>query len=179
MKITHAMVVLALAGTIGWAASASPTTPQTSQPIEERAAQNALPKAEGQVWNTLLGAKISYSAKAPHITATLTPDIKALNGETVTVNGFMLPMDGAEYSTHFLLSKRTPTCFYCPPGEPNEVIEVFAKKGIRFDDAMLSMTGTFELTNNTENGIFFVMKNATGDKLGKNWVIPLMEKNLP
>jgi hypothetical protein len=116
--------------------------------------------ASGVVWNTLLKSKISYSAKPPHISASLTPDIKAMNGRTITASGFMLPMDSGEKSTHFLLSKRTPTCPFCPPGEPNEVIEVYTAKGIRYDDSMLTLQGKFELTNNTENGIFFVLKNA-------------------
>jgi hypothetical protein len=132
----------------------------SGQPLSERQAQNVLPMAHGGIWQTLLGSKISYSEKEPHITAKLTPAIKALNGTTITASGFILPMDQAENTRHFLLSKRTPTCPFCPPGEPNEVIEVFAAKPVKVSDAMVTMKGKFKLTNNTENGIFFQLENA-------------------
>ncbi|MBI1309295.1 MAG: DUF3299 domain-containing protein [Proteobacteria bacterium] len=149
-----------LTASAGFAFSSKADDDSAYQPIDERKAQESLPMASGVVWNTLIKSKISYSNKEPHITAKLTPEIKAMNGRTITVDGFMLPMDSGEKSTHFLLSKRTPTCPFCPPGEPNEVIEVIAKKGVPYDDTMLTMQGTFRLTNNTENGIFFVMKDG-------------------
>jgi hypothetical protein len=133
----------------------------SGQPVSERQAQDSLPMASGTVWGTLLESKIAYSSKPPHITATFPPDIKAMNGKTVTASGFVLPLDASEHTSHFLLSKRTPTCPFCPPGEPNEVIEVYCNKPIKFDDSMISVTGKFGLTNNTDNGVFFTMKQAT------------------
>lgn len=177
--ILNLMLALTGASIPVWAFAASvPLT--SSQPAEERQAQNSLPIASGEVWNTLSKSTITYSTTAPHITAKLTPEIRAMNGKTVSVDGFMLPMDGAENSSHFLLSKRTPTCFFCPPGEPNEVLEVFSTKGIRYGDAMLHMQGRFELTNNTENGVFFVLKDATSQG-GKApaYTVPLLGKDLP
>lgn len=157
-------------------AHANQPAPAFSQPVEERKAQEQLPMASGEVWKTLLHSKISYSAKPPHITATKPAEIKAMNGRTLTVDGFMLPMDESEYSKHFLLSKRTPTCPFCPPGEPNEVIEVFATKGIYYDDSLLTMQGTFSLTNNTENGIFFVLKNAAVMAKAKpHYTVPMLK----
>lgn len=161
MKYLLPLTVLATTVASTGLAFSSQAQPAFSQPPEERQAQNALPMASGMVWNTLLGAKISYSSKAPHITAKLTPEIRAMNGRTVTVDGFMLPMEDGEKPRHFLLSKRTPTCPFCPPGEPNEVIEVFSSKGVPYDDTMLTMQGKFKLINNTENGVFFVIKDAT------------------
>lgn len=130
------------------------------QPPEERKVQDSLPMASGPLWQTLLLSKIQYSNKAPHITATFPPQIKALTGRTVTVEGFMLPIGTDEYANHFLLSKRTPTCPFCPPGEPNEVLDVYADPPVKATDDMLTMTGTFALTNETDEGIFFVLKHA-------------------
>lgn len=149
----------------------------SGQPVSERNAQNMLPMGGGTLWNTLLQSKISYSNVTPHITATLTPDIKGLDGKTLSAEGFVLPLDANSASKHFLLSKRTPTCPFCPPGEPNEVIEVFCAKPVKVDDGLISVRGKFTLTNNTDNGIFFVMKEAevsapvsspTGQPAGSN-----------
>jgi hypothetical protein len=152
--------------------------PQSSQPADERAAQNALPMSHDTTWGTLLKAKITYSSTAPHIRAAIPADIKSLNGQTLTLSGFVLPMDSQEKTTHFLLSKRTPTCPFCPPGEPNEVVEVYSKQAIPYNDQLLTMRGTFTLTNNTEQGIFFVLKNAQPVKPKASWIVPAAETPL-
>lgn len=151
------MGVVALGATT---AHADDPQQQFWQPPDERKAQATLPMASGPLWQTLLQSKIHYSDKEPHITASLTPDIKALESRSVTVDGFMLPIGTDEYSKHFLLSKRTPTCPFCPPGEPNEVLDVYADPAVKATDDMLTMTGTFHLVNETDQGIFFVLKNA-------------------
>jgi len=130
------------------------------QPREERSVQNALPMSHDAMWGTLLKTKITYADKPPFISAKIPPEVKALDGTVVTISGFVLPMDSQSKTSHFLLSKRTPTCPYCPPGEPNEVVEVYSKAALPWDDALLTMRGTFTLINNTDNGIFFVLKNA-------------------
>ena len=150
-----------------------------SQPKEERAAQNALPMSHDSVWGTLLKAKIAYSNKAPYITAAIPPEVKAMNGKTVTVSGFVLPFNEELKPTHFLLSKRTPTCPFCPPGEPNEVVEVYSKKAVEWNQNLLTMKGTFTLINNTDNGIFFVLKNAEPVGGAEKFTVPMMGgKNL-
>jgi hypothetical protein len=150
----------------------NPDVLPSGQPVSERKAQEQLPMAGGTVWATLLESKISYSNKAPHITATFPPHIKALSGQTLTASGFILPLDASERTSHFLLSKRTPTCPFCPPGEPNEVIEVFCKKPVKADDSMVTVTGKFSLTNNTDNGVFFVMKEAQSEQPENTEVLP-------
>lgn len=155
-------VILAMvAGMLGSGevARAAPS-PAPAQPTEERKAQDSLPMAHDGLWGTLMKTKIKYSNTAPHITATIPPEVKAMNGRTVEISGFVLPLDGGEKTLHFLLSKRTPTCPFCPPGEPNEVIEVYTKTPVTWDDALLTVRGTFTLTNNTEMGVFFLMKDA-------------------
>lgn len=165
------LAVLPVAG----AMASPPPLPGSGQPVDERKAQDSLPMASGEVWKTLMQSKITYSAKAPHINATKPPEVKALNGRSVVVDGFMLPIDEGEYPKHFLLSKRTPTCPFCPPGEPNEVIEVYSQKGVYYDDSLLTMQGNFTLINNTENGVFFVMKDANVVKKAKpKYTVPMM-----
>jgi hypothetical protein len=150
----------------------NPDVLPSGQPVSERNAQEQLPMASGTLWATLLESKISYSNKPPHITATFPPAVKAMNGKDVTASGFVLPLDASEHTSHFLLSKRTPTCPFCPPGEPNEVIEVYCKKPLKFDDSMITVSGKFALTNNTENGVFFVMKEANVDSVQSGFVQP-------
>ena len=68
-------------------------------------------------------------------TAQPTPmKVKALVGKEVTISGFILPLESTEKFKHFILSKRTPTCPFCPPGEPNEIVDVMLDKPISWDE---------------------------------------------
>jgi hypothetical protein len=72
----------------------------------------------------------------------------------VTRSRFMLPMDAAQRSKHFLLARYTPVCF-CPPGEPNEVVEVFSRPGVKPTGGLITLSGRMTPTSNGEKGLFF------------------------
>jgi len=131
-----------------------------SQPKDERNAQNALPKSHDAMWVVLGKVKINLDKKNWKYSAVLTDEVKALAGKDITISGFILPLENAEKFKHFLISKRTPTCPFCPPGEPNEIVDVWLEKPISWNMDMLKVTGKFELINNQENGMFFKLNNA-------------------
>ena len=91
----------------------------------------------------------------------VTPEVKALAGQTITLNGFVLPLDGSDHTKHFLLTRRTPVCMFCPPGEPNEVTEVVAPHPIVWTDKIVTVTGPLSLINKGEKGIFFKIDATT------------------
>jgi hypothetical protein len=71
-----------------------------------------------------------------------------------------MPMEAKEKSTHFLLSRRATTCTFCPPGEPNEIIEVFSSKPMRWRENLVTISGSLVLLNDGKNEILFQMKDA-------------------
>ena len=133
----------------------------SSQPTEERKAQDALPKSGDPMWNALFQCKVYYDDKSHKYSITYTPEVKAMEGKPMTIAGFMLPLEATEKFNHFLISKRTPTCPFCPPGEPNEIAEVFTKKPIKYDQGVVVVTGTFQFTTNPDLGLFFQLKDST------------------
>lgn len=139
----------------------------SSQPEEERKLQAQLPQSQDAAWNDFIACKVKADSKNFTYSITYTPAIRALEGKTVSISGFMLPLEATEKFKHFLLSKRTPTCGFCPPGEPNEVFEVFAKKPVTWDEKLVVTTGTLKLTNQAEKGIFFQLKDAEVKPGGK------------
>lgn len=131
---------------------------QTLQPTEERLKQDSLPKSAHPLWRVLNEGKVTYSNEEPHITLARTPAIKALAGREVSLTGFMLPMDdgvNTARTKHFMLSQRTPTCTWCPPGEPNEVVEVVVPRALEWVGREVLVVGRFVEVNNTNNGIFY------------------------
>jgi hypothetical protein len=129
--------------------------PQVNQPADERAAQARLPQSHDPLWQKFYACKIGYDNRKGFYSIALTPEVRAMAGKTVTLSGFVLPMDGSDRTKHFLLTRRTPVCMFCPPGEPNEVAEVIARHAVNWTDNMVTVTGTLALVNNGEKGIFF------------------------
>lgn len=130
------------------------------QPQDERNAQNSLPMAKDALWATLGKTKIKVDEEKGIYSAEFPDEVKKLNGQTVKISGFILPLESDEKFTHFLLSKRTPTCFFCPPGAPNEIIEVYSVKPIEWVEDLVTYEGKFELTDNQEMGVFYKMSDA-------------------
>lgn len=141
-------------------AMATPVAAQI-QDAGERAAQARLPQGRAALWTTLRATKIGMNEARGIFTAAHPPAVRALVGKTVTLPGFINPLDSAARGNHFLLSKYTPVCAFCPPGEPNEVVEVRTAKPIAYSPKLVSITGTFQLENNGDNGLFFRLDGAS------------------
>ena len=131
-----------------------------TQPKDERQAQNVLPQSQDDMWKIFGKCKVRADTKTYRYSIRYTPEVKALEGKKLTISGFMLPLESSEKFTHFLLSKRTPTCPFCPPGEPNEIVEVFTTQPVTWDEGIMVIDGTLRFTRNPELGLFFQLKNA-------------------
>ena len=136
----------------------------SGQPPEERAAQEQLRKSKDTLWDDFAECKISTTADIMNdrylYNITYTPKVKKLEGEEITISGFMLPLEPAEKFKHFLLSRRTPTCAFCPPGQPNEIIDVWTDKPVTWNENIVKVTGKLKFMENKELGVFFQLKDA-------------------
>ena len=152
MKVLSAALALSLLASGALAAS---------QPADERAAQKGLPKARDPFWTTLHTTQIKEDARRGMFIAVHSPQVKALAGQTLTVSGFMLPIEADVTTTHFLLSKYTPVCPFCPPGQPNEVVEVHTSRPVKAGYDLIKVSGRFTLQSNGEQGMFFRLDGAS------------------
>ena len=130
------------------------------QEAGERSAQARLPQGRSPLWSTLRTTRISEDDARGVFKADHPPAVRALVGKTVTIPGFIMPLDAAVRGNHFLLSKYTPVCAFCPPGEPNEVVEIRTARPIAYSAKLVSVTGKFALENKGDNGLFFQMLDA-------------------
>lgn len=76
----------------------------------------------------------------------------------------MLPLDSKLYTQHFLLSKYTPVCPFCPPGHPNEVVEVFSNEAVAVTQSKIAVSGRFGIHRDTGSGLFFRLDSADVDR---------------
>ena len=143
-------------------ASASTAAAQFSfgQPSSERKVQATLAQSNAALWRTLSSTRIAENTRTGMFSASHMPGVRALAGTTMTITGFMLPLDTDAQSRHFLLSRFTSVCFFHPPGAPNEVIEVYSRTPIPITDRLITVTGRFTLINDPEKGLFFRISDA-------------------
>lgn len=132
----------------------------STQPLDERKAQDTLPQSHHPLWQALGKTKIIVDKKEGYYSAKIPDEVKALSGKQVKVDGFIMPLESTEKFKHFLIAKRTPTCPFCPPGEPNEIMDVWTTNPIPYTEDMIKLKGTFELMNDKEMGLFFKLKDA-------------------
>ena len=157
-----ALAILMLAAAAAGARASVRAAPQklSGQASGERATQATLPQSKAPIWAVLRRTRIGEDPVKGVFTAAFPPEVRAMDRKPVALSGFMLPLDAEVRSKHFLLSKYTPVCFFCPPGEPNEVVEVFSRAGLPITDRMVQVSGRLGLTNNGDRGLFFRVDDA-------------------
>jgi hypothetical protein len=128
------------------------------QPRVERETQERLAQSSDPIWSTLGTTEIGEDQQRGVFTARFPADVQALAGKTVSVDGFMQPLESNVETHHFLLSKRTPVCPFCPPGQPNEVIEVYSTPVVVPTTAEITVTGRFNIQ--AKGGLFFQLYDA-------------------
>jgi hypothetical protein len=85
------------------------------QPAGERAAQMLLPRSQNPLWQKFAKCRIGYNNHSGFYNIAVTSEVKAAVGKPITLNGFLLPLDGSDLTKHFLLTRNTPVCMFCPP----------------------------------------------------------------
>jgi hypothetical protein len=88
------------------------------------------------------------------------PEVKALDGHAAKVMGFLFPLEGGLEHHHFLLTAWPPTCPFCLPAGPSQMVEVFCAKPVAFTDGAIMMAGTFELLHEDPSGLYYRMHDA-------------------
>ena len=130
------------------------------QPVDERAAQADLPKSADPQWALLATSVIGEDLERGRFTARHPARVRALSGKDMTITGYVMPLEPTPTFQRFLLTRYTPVCQFCPPGAPNEVIEVNSIAPIAPTQALIRVRGRFTLTDNGEQGLFFRMDGA-------------------
>lgn len=93
--------------------------------------------------------------------AQIAGEVNALAGKPIVISGFILPVETSMSFKHFILSRYSPDCPFCPAGAPNEVIEVFSTKAMQASNHMVFLRGRFGVQNKVEEGLFYRMENTT------------------
>ena len=121
--------------------------------------KSMLPDARGAVpWSLLTTATIrmSQGKLGPAFPEALRP----LNGKTVKLQGYILPIEASQTHRYFLLSAWSPTCPFCQTAGPEAVVEVRARTAVKYSIEPVVVEGRLMLLDNDASGVFYRLVDA-------------------
>jgi hypothetical protein len=109
-------------------------------------------------WQRLV--KVDYIHVKDRIALRFDDGIKSLDGKEVNLRGFITPLASAPDQQHFILSSKPPTCPYCLPAGPDEMVEVFCRKPVKYSFDPITLSGRFELLHDDASGLYYRIVDA-------------------
>lgn len=88
------------------------------------------------------------------------PTITQYHNQTVTLMGYMFPLEQSDKQGHFLIGPYPLSCPFHYHVNFSQIIEVRTKKPIKFSYEPLTLKGTLSASLNEETGLFYVLSEA-------------------
>ena len=89
------------------------------------------------------------------------PKAEALKNTTITLRGYMVPLEEMIGQQYFVLSSLPfNLCYFCGGAGPETVIEVFTKREIPFDSDIVSIRGTLRLNPDDPERLMYFLEDA-------------------
>jgi uncharacterized protein len=89
-----------------------------------------------------------------------TDAVKALDGQEVQIMGFLYPLEGGMSHARFLLTAWPPSCPFCLPAGPSQMVEVLCEEPVEFSDGAILMAGTLSVLEDDPSGMYYRMEKA-------------------
>jgi hypothetical protein len=90
------------------------------------------------------------------------PDaVKALNGKTISLPGYMIPFENGMKGNHFMFSSMPiNACFFCGVGGPETVVEVFSKETVTYSEKPIEIQGKLKLNDKNPDQMIYILENV-------------------
>jgi uncharacterized protein len=166
-----ALVIALLVGFGGavWAQQKGPAANATltKDPAADKAAAAAapqfadkpLPELKGVVsWKTL--AEVKTVKQKDKFVPEFAKSVAALDKKEVKLQGFMMPLDMGEKQTRFILAALPPSCAFCMPGGPEQMVEVQTKTAVKYGFEPIILTGKLAVLKDDPMGLYYRLTDA-------------------
>ena len=117
------------------------------------------------LWKTL--AKITYKKEYDEVLGfkidkpVFSDAIKELEGEIVTVKGFIIPTEGYKSHTEFIFSAFPYSMgFFCGGAGPETVMEVITKEPVKYTAEAITLRGKLVLNADDINRLMYFLEEA-------------------
>lgn len=122
--------------------------------------QTAPAPDDGVAWALLATTKEMAVEGSWTTRPVFTDDVKALDGQTVRMNGFMEPLGYGREQKHFILMAYPKDCPFCLTVGPTQLVEVMASTPVRSTYDMITVEGQMQIAPESEDGFFFRLTDA-------------------
>lgn len=109
-------------------------------------------------WKTL--AQVELVKVKDRYVPKFSDSVAALDQKEVKVQGFMMPLQLGDKQTHFVLSAMPVTCSFCMPGGPEALVEVKAKRAMKYSFEPITVSGKLSVLKDDPTGVFYRITDA-------------------
>ncbi|MEK7254462.1 MAG: DUF3299 domain-containing protein [Bacteroidota bacterium] len=121
--------------------------------------------AQEHLWKTL--GKITYKKEYDEMLGfkvdvpVFSAEVKALEGKTVTIKGYIIPVEGYKSHKDFIFSAYPYNmCFFCGGAGPETVMEVKAKEAVPFTADPITIKGVLHLNSTDMNKLMYSLSQV-------------------
>lgn len=127
--------------------------------------QSAMAQTQESAWKTL--SKITFKKQYDELLGfkvdvpVFSPEVKALEKKEIRLRGYIIPTDGYKSHTEFVFSAFPYNmCFFCGQAGPETVIEVVAKKPVKYTADAVFLKGKLRLNDTDPNRLMYALTEA-------------------
>lgn len=104
-------------------------------------------------YNEMMGFKVDVPV--------FSENVQKLEGEEITVRGYIIPKEGYKDHTEFIFSAYPYSmCFFCGGAGPETVMEVYASEPIEYTAEPITLRGKLELNDDDINRLIYAIRDA-------------------
>lgn len=88
-------------------------------------------------------------------------ELKDLEGETIIIKGYIIPLEELQNQNYFILSAFPYNlCYFCGAAGPETVIEVSMNQKLTYTSNPIILKGTLHLNDTDYNHLMYILENA-------------------
>ncbi len=87
-------------------------------------------------------------------------DIAALEKKEVKLQGFMMPLEMGDKQKRFILTSMPPSCAFCLPGGPDQLVEIQAKAPVKYGFEPIVVSGKLVVLKDDPMGLYYRLTDA-------------------
>ncbi len=92
---------------------------------------------------------------------TFSEEVKKLDGQTIELQGWMIPLEELQGETYFVLSSLPfANCFFCGGAGPETVAEVFSKDKIKYTEKRITVRGKLKINADDPMKLMYILQQA-------------------
>lgn len=110
-------------------------------------------------WSAL--SDVKFTKQSGKYIVTFGEELQKLDGKTIKLDGFIMPLEQAPKQKNFILTKMPfSSCFFCGEEDATSLVEIRAVEAVEFGYTPIIMQGKLELLKDDPMGMFYRIVDA-------------------